>query len=78
MIKPLWETFNEFTMGACKLQLENLERNLQEWQKLKEQAEADLQANNAGANGEKAQADPSGNNSAPVQNEKKEELKENK
>lgn len=47
MIKPLWETFNDFSNGACDLMVKNLEKNVEQWKKLKADADAELAAEQA-------------------------------
>lgn len=34
IIKPLWDTFNEFTGGALKIASDNLQDNLNKWEEL--------------------------------------------
>ena len=36
VIKPMWESYHEFT-GICEKQVENIKKNLEEWEKIKEE-----------------------------------------
>eukprot|EP00330_Aristerostoma_sp_ATCC50986_P006784 CAMPEP_0114597902 /NCGR_PEP_ID=MMETSP0125-20121206/20268_1 /TAXON_ID=485358 ORGANISM="Aristerostoma sp., Strain ATCC 50986" /NCGR_SAMPLE_ID=MMETSP0125 /ASSEMBLY_ACC=CAM_ASM_000245 /LENGTH=62 /DNA_ID=CAMNT_0001803089 /DNA_START=146 /DNA_END=334 /DNA_ORIENTATION=+ len=37
VIKPLWETYNQFSKGACEEQINNIKKNIEEWEKLKQE-----------------------------------------
>ena len=36
MIKPLWENFDKFFGGSMRKAVDNIENNIQEWNKLRE------------------------------------------
>ena len=57
MIKPLWENFNKFFGGAMKMAVDNIETNIQGWNKLLENANKEKELEEANKSKETNGAD---------------------